>query len=69
MYEFKVELKDELLDGRKIVYLATKIGLNRDILMKILNGKQTTRKLTAYCIVKACNSDAEINDYFIRKEK
>lgn len=69
MYEFKVELKDELLDGRKIVYLANKIGLTRDRLMKILNGKQTTRKLTAYCIVKACNSDAEINDYFIRKEK
>jgi hypothetical protein len=69
MFEFKVELKEQLLDGRKIVYLANKIGLTRDRLMKILNGQQTTRKLTAYCIVKACNPDAEINDYFIRKEK
>lgn len=69
VYEFKTELKDQLLDGRKINYLANKIGITRDRLIKILNGKVITRKLTAYCIVKACNQDAEINDYFIRKEK
>lgn len=69
MYEFKVELKEQLLDGRKINYLANKIGMSRDRLVRILNGQVVTRKLTAYCIVKACNPDAEINDYFIRKEK
>ena len=69
MYQFKTELKEQLLDGRKINYLANKIGISRDRLIRILNGQVITRKLTAYCIVKACNSDAEINDYFIRKEK
>lgn len=69
MYEFKVELKDQLLDGRKINYLCKKIGITRPYLTMILNGERSTRKLTAYCIVKACNEDAEINDYFIRKEK
>lgn len=69
MYEFKAELKEQLLDGRKINYLCQKIGISRSKLNMILNGKSTTRKLTAYCIVKACNEDAEINDYFIRKEK
>ena len=69
MYQFKIELKEQLLDGRKISYLCQKIGITRSKLTMILNGKDTTRKLTAYCIVKACNPDAEINDYFIRKEK
>ena len=69
MYEFKTELKQQLLDGRKINYLANKIGISRDRLIRILNGQVVTRKLTAYCIVKACDKDAEINDYFIRKEK
>jgi len=69
VYEFKVELKEELLDGRKINYMCKKIGISRYTLLGILNGKFTTRKLTAYCIVKAFDKDAEIDDYFTRKEK
>ena len=69
MYQFKVELREQMLDGRKLTYLSKKIGITKDRLLKILQGKVTTRKLTAYCIVKACDKDAEINDYFIRKEK
>jgi hypothetical protein len=69
MFEFKRELKKELLDGRTSIYVANKIGITRQQLDSILNGRTTTRKLTAYCIVKACNSDAEIEDYFVRKEK
>lgn len=68
MYEFKVELKDQLLDGRKITYVANKIGITRSYLNLILNGEKETTKLTAYCIVKACDKDSEIDDYFLRRE-
>lgn len=69
MYLFRVELKDQLLDGRKIIYVANKIGITRSYLNQILNCERETTKLTAYCLVKACDKDAEIDDYFIRKEK
>lgn len=66
MFEFKKELKKELLDGRTSIYVAKKIGITRQQLDNILNGKTTTGKTTAYCIVKSCNPDAEIEDYFVR---
>ena len=69
MYEFKVELKEQLLEGRTITYVANKVGISRDRLNRILNARVITKKLTAYCIVKACDKDAEIDDYFVRKEK
>lgn len=69
MYQFKTELKDQLLDGRTIVSMCNKIGISRVVLNNILNGKAVTRKLTAYCIVKASDKEAEIEDYFIRIEK
>ena len=61
MYQFKTELKDQLLDGRTIVSMCNKIGISRVVLNNILNGKAVTRKLTAYCIVKASDKEAEIN--------
>ena len=67
MYLFKYNLKEELLDGRKINYVAEKIGIARITLTNILNGKQTTTKTTAYCIVKCCNAEKEIEDYFYKK--
>lgn len=66
MFVFKTELKQQLLDGRKVIYVAKKIGITRQQLDHILKGEVTTRKVTAYCIVKSCNPDAEIEDYFIR---
>ena len=69
MFIFKTELKKELLDGRTTIYVANKVGITRQQLDYILKGKVATRKTTAYCLVKACNPDAEIEDYFIRKEK
>ena len=50
--------------------LMTKIvGLNPDTLRRIINGKQECSKLVAYCITKFLNNEAEIDEYFIRKEK
>lgn len=66
MYLFKVELKEKLLDGRKINYIAKKVGISREWLYNILNGVCTTTKTTAYCIVKSCGTDNEIEDYFDR---
>jgi len=48
---------------------AEEIGIHEQTLSKILNGRQGTQKTTAYCITKAFNKDAEIKDYFIRKDK
>ena len=64
MYSFIKEKKDELLDGRIITYVANKIGITREYLSMILLNKRTCSKMTAYCIVKACNSEAEITNYF-----
>ena len=69
MWEFKTELKDELLDGRTMSSIAKKIGITRQGIECIMKAKNTTRKTTAYCIVKCCNPDAEVEDYFVRKEK
>ncbi len=69
MYEFKKEKKQELLKGRTITSLANEIGMTIHALIKILNGHETTRKLTATYIVKVCDENAEIEYYFTRKEK
>lgn len=46
---------------------AKEIGINNSTLSRVLSGKQGTKKTTAYCIVKAFDPEAEINDYFISK--
>lgn len=66
MYIFKKELRDELLDGRSIKYVAQKIGISRVWLYKILNSENKTSKAIAYYLVKVCNPEAEIKDYFDR---
>lgn len=43
------------------------IGIHPDTLRKVINGKQYCSKLVAYAITKFLDSDAEINDYFIKK--
>ena len=64
MYLFKVELKKQLLEGRKIKSVASEIGVTKEFLSRVFNRKRTCSKLTAYCIIKCLNSDAEIDDYF-----
>ena len=51
------------------VQMAKVVGLNPDTLRRVINGKQECSKLVAYCITKFLNSEAEIEEYFIRKEK
>ena len=57
-----------LLEDYNKVQVANKIGLHPDTLRKVLNGKQECSKLVAYCITKFINSNAEVEDYFVKGE-
>ena len=46
------------------VSVSKKLGLNNASLSRILNGKQATKYLTAYCIVKLYDPAKEVEDYF-----
>ena len=47
--------------------VANIVGITESTMSIIVNGKQTTNKTTAYCIVKAIHSEAEINEYFTKE--
>lgn len=64
MYTFNKKEKVNILDGRKINYVADKIGVTSQFLSQVLNGKRTCSKTVAYCIVKCLCENAEIDDYF-----
>ena len=49
--------------------VARKVGIAAETINRIINSKQNCSKMTAYCIVKAINEKAEIEDYFIRNEE
>lgn len=59
--------KKEKFEKVKQRDVAEKVGITESTLSRIINNKQLTKKTTAYCIVKAINNDAEIEDYFIKK--
>lgn len=46
---------------------AEKIGITATSLSRILNGRVGTTKMTAYCIVKMFDKEAEIENYFIKE--
>ena len=48
--------------------IAKQIGLAPESLCNILNGKHSTKYTTAYCIVKLYNADAEVSDFFNKKD-
>ena len=45
------------------------IGVTREYLTNILNRKNACSKILAYCITKYLGENAEIEDYFERKEE
>ena len=69
MYLFKKELKEGITKKIKISYLADNTGVSRVYLSNIINSKVAVKKAIAYCITKLIDKDAEIEDYFTRKEK
>lgn len=66
MYIFKIDKKEELLSGRTIKYVASKIGISIDHLSKLLKGKHHCSKAVAYCLTKLCNENYEIEYFFER---
>ena len=60
MYMFKSDLKPNIkqVDACKV------IGITQANLSLILNRKMACRKVTAYCITKYIDANAEILDYF-----
>lgn len=60
MYYFKTEI-DNIFNQSAI---ARKVGITVETINRIFNRKQACSKMTAYCIVKTINENAEIEDYF-----
>lgn len=63
MYKIKKPGLIKFLFGDN-VSVSEKLGLNNSSLSRILNGKQATKYLTAYCIVKLYDPTKEVADYF-----
>ena len=60
MYLFREDVKINI----KQVDACKEIGLTQANLSLILNRKYACRKVTAFCITKYIDKDAEIEDYF-----
>lgn len=69
MYWFNETEKAKLLEGRTITYLATKkLNITIPYLTDVLNGKRSCSHKMAERIVKCLCWEAEVEDYFTRKE-
>ena len=60
-----IKEKFKIVNQREI---AKKVGINECVLSRIINGHQTTKKTTAYCIAKAISENAEIEEFFTKGE-
>lgn len=70
MYTFKSDLDiNSLVDGRTILYLSKKISFSREHLSKVLRGLESCNYKRANDIVKACQPDKKVEDYFIKVKK
>lgn len=68
MFTFKTELIEEFLKGRSQTYIANIVGVSRSYLNSVMHGHRSASKMTAYAMVKASDMNAEISDFFDRKE-
>lgn len=65
--KFKVEKKEELLQGRRIRDLCKYLECTEVHLYNVLNGKSSCSKYLARDIVSKLRLDKKIEDYFDRK--
>lgn len=65
MYYFRQDIQVKF----KQKDLCETVGITQPTMSNIINGKVACRKVVAYSITKYLNEDAEIEEYFIRKEK
>lgn len=70
MYKLKDDLDiNSLVDGRTTLYLSKKIQYNREALAKVLKGEQHCSYKRAEEIVKACQPNKKVSDYFVKVER
>lgn len=70
MYIFNVSMKNDFLQGRKIIYIANKLEISPNGLRSVLNGKRCCSKVYAYALLKWMGYDVD-NDFikYFRKGK
>lgn len=66
MYSFKQEIASEIKAKYKARNIAKTVGITEGYISQIFQKGKTCSKKTAYAITKAINSEAEIEEYFIR---
>ena len=70
MYIFRSDLDiNSLVDGRTILYLSKKISYSREHLSNILRRKEVCSYERARDIVKACQPNKNVEDFFIKVKK
>lgn len=59
MYIFDESLKNEFLQGRKIIYIANKLEISPNGLRSVLNGKRSCSKVYAYALLTLLGYDVD----------
>lgn len=60
------EEMDDVLDGRTKTSIAKKVGVTKQTVINVCNGKTKCSREMAYCLTKALDPEAEIADFFVR---
>ena len=70
MWFFKETEKAKVLQGRTITYLAeNKLFITKEYLSQVLSGTRGCSRLLAHNITNCISFNANVNDYFYKKEK
>lgn len=65
MYIFRIEKKDELLNGRKVKWIAEKLNITPENLYLVLSGKKHCTRIFAFGILSLLGYGLDdINIYF-----
>lgn len=64
MYRFNIDLKEELLSGIRINYIAEQLNISKVNLYDVLRGARKCSKIYAYGLVKFLKPDEDIDKYF-----
>lgn len=60
-------LKKDIDEIYNLSAVARRVGITTETMNRIANKKQGCSKMTAYCIIKTIDENAEIEDYFEKK--
>ena len=65
-FRFNSEFKDEVLDGRSVTYLASRLNRSRVSTSRTLNVNLIITEIEACDILNVCNFDAYDDDVFYK---